>query len=103
MPTPETQKIVDRIGRMLEGESAGNDTAALFAAIEKINHRLDKLELPPPKEQSYFAAILSHPSLHKFHIDDAAGANTKGAEKACTLEPSGKPCDQCSMCNSRGF
>jgi hypothetical protein len=24
-------------------------------------------------------------------------------EKACPFEPAGKPCDNCAMCNSRGF
>ena len=24
-------------------------------------------------------------------------------EKACSLEPGGKPCDHCAMCSSRGF
>ena len=78
------------------------DVAALFAAIEKINHRLNKLEgihvtsieIKPP-----------HPSLDKLSIAEAITDSIFGREfkeKACQFEP-GKPCDHCSMCNSRGF
>ncbi len=79
------------------------EIATVLAAIEKINHRLDKLEQGPAT-----AALISpaHPSLDKFVIAEAIvdslfAQDTK--EKACSLEPSGKPCDHCSMCNSRGF
>ncbi len=78
------------------------DLATLFASIAKINHRLDKLEgsqatpidLKPP-----------HPSLDKLNIAEAIADSIFGSqfkEKACQFEP-GKPCDHCSMCNSRGF
>jgi hypothetical protein len=79
------------------------DVATLFAAIEKITHRLDKLEgnhttsieiKPPP-----------HPSLDKLNIAEAIADSIFGSEfkeKACQFEP-GKPCDHCLMCNSRGF
>ena len=79
------------------------EMATILAAIEKINHRLDKLE----QGHSISTPIPStHPSLDKFVIAEAIvdglfAQDTK--EKACSLEPSGKPCDHCSMCNSRGF
>lgn len=78
------------------------DLAALFAAVEKITHRLDKLEntgVGNPKP------LTSHPSLDKLNIAEAIADSIFGAEfkeKACQFEP-GKPCDHCSMCNSRGF
>ena len=78
------------------------EIAAVLAALEKVNHRLDKLERglsPPP-------AINSHPSLDKFIVAEAMVDSLfaqQAEEKACSLEPSGKPCDHCSMCNSRGF
>ena len=78
------------------------DIASLFGAIEKINHRLDRLERP----QASHAPTPDHPSLDKFVIAEAIvdGLFSMDAkEKACSLEPSGKPCDHCSMCNSRGF
>jgi hypothetical protein len=79
------------------------EMATILAAIEKINHRLDKLEQGAAIPT---AVTPSHPSLDKFIIAEAIvdslfAQDTK--EKACSLEPSGKPCDHCSMCNSRGF
>ena len=77
------------------------DIASLFGAIEKINRRLDKLETSP----AALPAKFQHPSLDKFVISEAIAEalSADGKEKACSLEPSGKPCDHCSMCNSRGF
>ena len=79
-----------------------NDVAALFAAIEKINRRLDKIERT---DVAFHDSRMTHPSLDKFSVAEAV-ANEMFAgvqkEKACTFEPS-KPCDHCSMCNSLGF
>lgn len=78
------------------------DAASIFAAIERINHRLDKLEatrIPSVEIRS------THPSLDKLNIPEAIADSIFGSEfkeKACQFEPS-KPCDHCSMCNSRGF
>ncbi len=81
--------------------------ASIQASLNAINLRLDRLEIASVNPQS---AILNpqlpHPSLEKFSIAEAiadqifAGVNK---EKACSFEPNGKPCDHCSMCNSRGF
>lgn len=82
-------------------DASSNDLAALFAAVEKINHRLDKLERPEPAEPP----PVQHPSLDKLNIAEAIADSIFGLqfkEKACQFEP-GKPCDHCSMCNSRGF
>ena len=96
--------IAEKIAKLIEAESQPFETAALFAAIEKINHRLDKLEnatlpIAPSDTRS------SHPSLDKLSIAEAIADSIFGSqfkEKACQFEPS-KPCDHCSMCNSRGF
>ncbi len=88
-----------------------NDIAALFAAIEKIGSRLDKLE--SSVENNQFLNVRSdlsniqipHPSLDKLNIAEAIADSIFGhykEEKACQFEPD-KPCDHCSMCNSRGF
>jgi len=94
MPTPDAKTLETR------------DIAALFAGIEKINHRLDKLERERRSLKSDNAnARLSHPSLDKFDIAEAIANEIFAAypdEKACQFEPD-KPCDHCSMCNSRGF
>ena len=79
--------------------------AAIFAALEKINHRLDKLEAAQAKPASA-KLQLSHPSLDKFAIAEAvadAAITSKSKEKTCTFEPNVRPCDHCSMCSARGF
>ncbi len=78
------------------------DVATLFAAIEKINHRLDKLE---GNHATFIEIKPAHPSLDKLNIAEAIADSIFGSEfkeKACQFEPD-KPCDHCSMCNSRGF
>ncbi|MBV9240653.1 MAG: hypothetical protein JO314_01480 [Acidobacteria bacterium] len=109
MPSPDTQKLAEKIAKLLEGESQAPEHATLFAAIEKINHRLDKLEAATPSQPSIgHHQPSTHPSLDKLNIAEAvadavfAGVQGMYKEKACQFEP-GKPCDHCSMCNSRGF
>lgn len=87
--------------------SASLDLAGIFASLEKINHRLDKLETAISNPKSEISNPQSfHPSQERFEIAEAiADAMFDGVhkEKACTFEPNGKPCDHCSMCSSRGF
>ena len=85
-------------------QSKGLDLATLFASIEKINHRLDKLEGTHPNSK-FEISDLKHSSLDKFNVAEAIVDEIflgLKKEKACQFEP-GKPCDHCSMCNSRGF
>ena len=47
-----------------------------------------------------------HPSGERFGVEEATVSELVDffqSEKACSLEPGGKPCDHCAMCNSRGF
>jgi len=79
------------------------DIASLFAAIQKINHRLDKLESPVSTSAT---SALAHPSQEKFSIPEAIADGIFDGiqkERACTFEPNGKPCDHCLMCSCRGF
>lgn len=99
----DPQKLAEKIAKLLDNESQSPDLAAIYAAMEKINHRLEKLE----RGGSVSALPLSslHPSLEKFSIAEAIADEIFAGvrkEKACQFEP-GKPCDHCSMCNSRGF
>jgi hypothetical protein len=105
MATHDPASLADKIAKLIENESSSHDAPAIFAALEKINHRLDKLEhshsTSPPATVSP-----AHASQDKFVIAEAIVDSlfaTQEKEKACSLEPSGKPCDHCSMCNSRGF
>ncbi len=95
----------------LKSDAQPNDLAALFAAVEKIGSRLNKLEdsfrnQQVPDSRSEGSNIqAAHPSLDKLNIAEALADSIFGhynKEKACQFEPD-KPCDHCSMCNSRGF
>src|SRR3954468_16789241 len=104
MPSPDNQKLAEKIAKLLEGETPAPEHATLFAAIEKINHRLDKMEaarsMPPSISdlRSEIPNLSSHPSMEKFNIAEAiadgvfAGVQGMYKEKACQFEP-GKPCD----------
>jgi hypothetical protein len=84
------------------GNSETQKLAELSAAIERINKRLDVFEQAPP-HSALRTPHSNHPSLDKLNIAEAIADSIFGVkEKACTFEPS-KPCDHCSMCNSRGF
>ena len=106
MASTETQKLAEKIAKILSSEPQTSDLAALFASVEKINHRLDKLEQTPANPRSAIHDSQSiHPSLDKLNIAEAIADSIFGSqfkEKACQFEPD-KPCDHCSMCNSRGF
>jgi hypothetical protein len=50
--------------------------------------------------------IVSHPSQERFGIEEATVSELVEFfenEKKCAVDPSGKPCDHCAMCSSRGF
>ncbi|HKP70143.1 MAG TPA: hypothetical protein VJV05_12730 [Pyrinomonadaceae bacterium] len=96
--------LAEKIARLLESETQAPDLALLYASIDKLNHRLDKIEasIVPRSESS----TSLHPSVEKFSIAEAIADEIFAGlqkEKACTFEPNGKPCDHCAMCNSRGF
>ena len=47
-----------------------------------------------------------HSSQERFGVDEAAVTELVEFfenEKKCSVDPSGKPCDHCTMCSSRGF
>ena len=49
---------------------------------------------------------VSHPSQERFGVEEAAVSELVEFfenEKQCSVDPSGKPCDHCAMCSSRGF
>lgn len=90
----------------MESEPQGGELASVFASLEKINHRLDKLEAGSNPQSAGRGQQLVHPSQEKFAVLEAvADRIIEGlkTEKTCTFEPNGRPCDHCSMCSSRGF
>ena len=106
MTSPETKKLAERIAKILESEHSAVDLAPIYASIEKLNHRLDKIEAGLNPQSAIRNPQLNHPSLDKLDVAEAMADEIFAGlqkEKACTFEPNGKPCDHCSMCNSRGF
>jgi len=100
--------LAEKIAKLLESETQNSDVASLFASIEKLNHRLEKLESEREIQPSSFilSPLTNHASQDRFAVAEAivdAVFDLKSKEKACTFEPNGKPCDHCSMCSSRGF
>lgn len=101
----ETRKLADKIARLLESEQSSDDLASIFARLEKINHRMDRLEAAIDSSGIHEPKPL-HSSQEKFAVLEAIADEIFGGiqkEKACAFEPNGKPCDHCSMCSSRGF
>jgi hypothetical protein len=104
MADNNTHKLAEKIARILEGETRQTDHAALFASIEKLNHRIDKLEAALSVNAAS-AEAPAHPSVDRFAVAEAIANEifSSQKDKACTFEPNGKPCDHCAMCSSRGF
>jgi hypothetical protein len=61
--------------------------------------------VPPHWTSSTYIPVVSHPSQERFGIGEAVSelVDFFEREKICNVEPGGKPCDHCAMCNSRGF
>lgn len=107
----KNQKLAEKIALLLsENESEQSDTKYFRESLEKINQRLDKIESSLNPQNQHLAPStqhsILHPSQERFlnieQIADEIIENLK-QEKACPYEPTGKPCDNCAMCSSRGF
>jgi hypothetical protein len=69
------------------------------------------LAVPSRSEHNPQSAIRNpqfpeHPSQERFGIEEATVSELVEFfenEKKCAVDPSGKPCDHCAMCSSRGF
>jgi hypothetical protein len=110
MTNGNTQNLAERIAQLLQENEPADDAGALRASLEKINRRLDNIEAQLLRAASSKPPISVSKPIHisqeKFksleEIADEIIANLEN-EKACPYEPTGKPCDHCAMCNSRGF
>lgn len=59
-----------------------------------------------PQPAVYNSQPAEHSSQERFGVEEAAVAELVEFfenEKKCSVDPSGKPCDHCAMCSSRGF
>jgi hypothetical protein len=102
-----SEGFVKKIADLLDAERPAVDLSAIRSSLDAINERLDRLESASQIPHSTLRTPHSeHPSLDKLSIAEAIADQIfggAGKEKACSFEPNGKPCDHCSMCNSRGF
>ena len=107
-----TQKLAEQIALLLQesqSEKPVNEFLALQSTLEKINQRLDIIESQITAQNPKFQIQnpkSNHASQDKFlslgELADEIIISMQN-EKACPYEPTGKPCDHCAMCNSRGF
>ena len=114
--------MAERIARRVGAASAPSGTtdivselAAMRATLNELQNKLVQIESKvgstgpaPPRVQSPWLGGLNvnHPSLERFGVEEATVSELVDFfqnEKACSLEPGGKPCDHCAMCSSRGF
>ncbi|HXF42281.1 MAG TPA: hypothetical protein VNK26_00945 [Pyrinomonadaceae bacterium] len=72
------------------------EVAAIYAAIEHLSQRLEKLE-NSVASLTISTATREHSSKNKFNL--IPGDN----HGICTFEPNNKPCDKCLMCSTLGF
>lgn len=109
MSNEKSQKLMEKIALFLQEEEKGSDDSDFIrTSLEKINQRLDKIEsqliVRSPQSAVHSPQIL-HPSQEKLklieELVDEIIVNQQ-IQKACMFETH-KPCDNCSMCNSRGF
>jgi hypothetical protein len=104
----QAKVIADRIARRLGAPQSpvsdiGSELAAMRASLSELQDRLVQIEtkIGAPRVHSPW-----HPSLDRFGVEEATVSELVDFfqnEKACSLEPGGKPCDHCAMCSSRGF
>lgn len=106
MQNGDTDKLAEKIAKLIALESKTSDLSSIQSSLDQINRRLEKLETASVNPRSAIQVSQSnHSSLDRFAIAEAivdSLFDQNAEEKACTFEPS-KPCDHCSMCNSRGF
>ncbi len=110
MENENTQMLAEKIARLLQAEAPKNaNFHSLQSSLEKINQRLDRIESQISTENSKIKTLNPKPfhlSQEKFtNLEELAEERTNNSqtEKACPYEPTGKPCDHCAMCSSRGF
>ena len=111
MSDEATNNLANKIAQLLQAETPKADFYSLQKSIEKINQRLDGIESKIESSNMFSPLAIGkpqsfHPSQEKFDVAEIIAdekMESSNVEKPCPYEPTGKPCDHCSMCNSRGF
>ena len=124
------ERIARRVGgapaRPKDGDIV-SELAAVRATLDQLQNKLVQIESKvgasvslganvsnsssgpgaPRVHSPWLAGVnADHPSTERFGIEEATVSELVDFfqnEKACSLEPGGKPCDHCAMCSSRGF
>ena len=107
----QARVIAERIARRVAASpepspgptDIASELAAMRASLDELQNRLTQIEakVSVPRVHSPW-----HPSLDRFGVEEATVSELVDffqGEKACSVEPGGKPCDHCAMCSSRGF
>jgi hypothetical protein len=131
MSADQAREIAERIAKRVGGAAAvtsratdktdlGSELAAMRATLDQLQQKLVQIEakvgsapasspiVSAPRVHSPWLAGVNadHPSTERFGVEEATVSELVDffqSEKACSLEPGGKPCDHCAMCSSRGF
>jgi hypothetical protein len=122
MSSDHAREMAERIARRVGAAPAppakptdiGSELASMRAMLNEVQNRLVQIEskmsssAPAPRMHSPWLSGVnaSHPSVERFGVEEATVSELVDFfqnEKACSLEPGGKPCDHCAMCSSRGF
>ncbi len=111
------------------GADVSSEIAAVRATLGELQKRLNQLEAKvqtgspaastsvpftarasaPPTHSPWLAGVnapVDHVSQERFGVEEATINELVDFfqnEKQCSIDPSGKPCDHCTMCSSRGF
>lgn len=93
--------------------SLHNDPQALNQSVRNASPFSDQPLAPAPAtpfaHSPWLAGVNAtpgHPAEERFGVEEATINELVDffqSEKLCSLDPSGKPCDHCAMCSSRGF
>ena len=125
MSADQAREVAERIARRVgaatprpkdrDQSDLGSELAAMRATLDEMRERLVQIEskvgataaAAPRVHSPWLAGVnADHPSTQRFGIEEATVSELVDFfqnEKACSLEPGGKPCDHCAMCSSRGF
>src|SRR4051794_21381888 len=93
----EIQNISRRLGRIEEQLASG--------APQRPTRSIEDSQSQSPWLSGVYVPVVNHPSSEKFAVEEAAVSEMVDfleLEKKCEMEPGGKPCDHCAMCNTRG-
>jgi hypothetical protein len=97
----------EMLKRLTQLEAKVRDEPATLGSTFKPTHTHESFV--PPTHSPWLAGVNAapaHVSEERFGVEEAAVNELVDFfqnEKMCSIDPSGKPCDHCAMCSSRGF